>query len=74
MGHGPIQLGAGARRYPAPSREETQRELLALTTENAPEKDKSETQGVLPPFMTVKEHQLDIAAGTCVVSSVSSSA
>jgi hypothetical protein len=45
-----------------------QRELLALTTENAPEQDKKDTQGVLPPFMTVKEHQLDIAAGTCVVS------
>ncbi|CAB9508755.1 expressed unknown protein [Seminavis robusta] len=45
-----------------------QRELLALTTENAPEQDKKDTQGVLPPFMTVKDHQLDIAAGTCVVS------
>ena len=45
-----------------------QRELLALTTDNAPEQDKKDTQGVLPPFMTVKEHQLDIGAGTCVVS------
>jgi hypothetical protein len=45
-----------------------QRELLALTTDNAPEQDKKDTHGVLPPFMTVKEHQLDIAAGTCVVS------
>lgn len=47
-----------------------QRELLALTTDNAPEQDKKETQGVLPPFMTVKDHKLDIAAGTCVVSFV----
>ena len=45
-----------------------QRELLALTTDNAPEQDKQDTQGVLPPFMKVKEHQLDIAAGTCAVS------
>lgn len=45
-----------------------QRELLALTTDNAPEQDKKDTQGVLPSFMTVKEHTLDIAAGTCVVS------
>jgi hypothetical protein len=45
-----------------------QRELLALTTDNAPEQDKKETQGVLPPFMTVKDHKLDIGAGTCVVS------
>ena len=47
-----------------------QRELLALTTDNAPEQDKKDTQGVLPPFMTVKEHKLDIGAGTCVVSFV----
>lgn len=45
-----------------------QRELLALTTDNAPEQDKKDTQGVLPAFMTVKDHQLDIGAGTCVVS------
>lgn len=45
-----------------------QRELLALTTENAPEQDKKDTHGVLPPFMKVKDHQLDIAAGICVVS------
>jgi len=45
-----------------------QRELLALTTDNAPEQDKKDTQGVLPPFMTVKDHQLDIGAGSCVVS------
>ena len=45
-----------------------QRELLALTTDNAPEQDKKDTQGVLPSFMTVKEHTLDIAAGTCLVS------
>lgn len=47
-----------------------QRELLALTTDNAPEQDKKETQGVLPAFMTVKDHKLDIAGGSCVVSFV----
>lgn len=47
-----------------------QRELLALTTDNASEQDKKDTQGILPSFMTVKEHKLDIAAGTCVVSFV----
>lgn len=47
-----------------------QRELLALTTDNAPEQDKKDTQGVLPSFITVKEHTLDIASGTCVVSFV----
>ena len=45
-----------------------QRELLALTTENAPEQDKKDTQGVLPSFMMVQDHTLDIASGTCMVS------
>jgi len=45
-----------------------QRELLALTTDNAPEKDQKDTQEVLPDFMTVKDHQLDITAGSCIVS------
>ena len=45
-----------------------QRELLALTTDNAPEQDTQNEQGILPPFMKVKDHQLDIGAGTCVVS------
>jgi len=41
-----------------------QRELLALTTSDAPEEDK---QRVLPPFITMKEHKLDINAGICLV-------
>lgn len=44
-----------------------QRELLALTTENAPEGTKDEIKLVLPPFVTVKEHKLDIEHGTCAV-------
>lgn len=45
-----------------------QRELLALTTDNAPEDTKDEVTAVLPPFVTVKDHQLDIANGDCMVS------
>jgi hypothetical protein len=45
-----------------------QRELLALTTDNAPADTKEEIQGVLPPFITVKEHELNIESGTCAVS------
>lgn len=42
-----------------------QRELLALTTTD----DESKKNiGVLPPFITVKEHSLDIAEGKCAVS------
>jgi hypothetical protein len=44
-----------------------QRELLALTTENAPEGTKEEVKLVLPPFVTVKEHKLDIEHGNCAV-------
>ena len=45
-----------------------QRELLALTTDNASEEAKDEVTGVLPPFVTVKDHQLDITKGDCAVS------
>ena len=45
-----------------------QRELLALTTDNAPEDTKEEVKCVLPPFVSVKDHQLDIAKGDCMVS------
>jgi hypothetical protein len=45
-----------------------QRELLALTTDNAPDDTKEEVVGILPPFVTVKDHQLDITKGDCVVS------
>jgi outer membrane biosynthesis protein TonB len=44
-----------------------QRELLALTTDNAPEGTKDEIKLVLPPFVTVKEHKLDIEHGNCAV-------
>ena len=45
-----------------------QRELLALTTDNATDDAKDEVAGVLPPFITVKNHGLDISKGDCVVS------
>jgi len=45
-----------------------QRELLALTTDNAPEDDIKATQRLLPPFVKVKDHKLDITQGMCVVS------
>ena len=45
-----------------------QRELLALTTENGPEDTKDEVAGVLPPFVSVKNHGLDITKGDCTVS------
>jgi len=44
-----------------------QRELLALTTDNAPEDAKEEVTAVLPPFCKVKEHALDIERGNCTV-------
>jgi hypothetical protein len=45
-----------------------QRELLALTTDNAPEGTKDDVRLVLPPFVSVKEHELNIEKGDCVVS------
>ena len=45
-----------------------QRELLALTTDNAPEDAKEEVTGILPPFVSVSDHALDIEKGDCVVS------
>jgi hypothetical protein len=44
-----------------------QQELLSLTTDNADLESTSETRSMLPPFTTVKEHMLDIAAGKCLV-------
>ncbi|VEU33696.1 unnamed protein product [Pseudo-nitzschia multistriata] len=44
-----------------------QRELLALTTDNASEEAKTEMTAVLPPFCSIKEHALDIEAGNCTV-------
>jgi len=43
-----------------------QKELLALTTENAPAKSQ-EVAEILPPFVKVKSHNLDIAEGRCEV-------
>lgn len=45
-----------------------QRELLALTTDNATEDAKEEVAGVVPPFVSVQKHELDIAKGVCKVS------
>jgi hypothetical protein len=45
-----------------------QRELLALTTDNAPAESTEEITSVLPTFVSVKDHELNIEKGTCVVS------
>lgn len=45
-----------------------QRELLALTTGNESESSKDERVGLLPQFITLKEHSLNINDGTCIVS------
>lgn len=47
-----------------------QKELLALTTDNVTEEAKKEMTDVLPAFCSVKEHNLDIAAGNCTVTCV----
>ena len=44
-----------------------QKELLALTTENASKKETAEVAGVLPPFIKVKDHELNIEGGVCKV-------
>ena len=44
-----------------------QRELLAMTTDNAPEDAKKEMTAVLPSFCTMREHSLDIERGNCTV-------
>ena len=44
-----------------------QQELLVLTTDNADLESTSEARSILPPFVTIQEHQLDLAAGTCEV-------
>jgi len=43
-----------------------QKELLALTTENAPAKTQ-EIAEILPPFVKVKSHNFDIVEGRCEV-------
>lgn len=45
-----------------------QRELLALTTDNAPPDAQEEIMSVLPNFVSVKDHELNIERGTCIVS------
>jgi hypothetical protein len=47
-----------------------QRELLAMTTDNASEEAKQEVAAVLPPFCTIKDHALDIERGNCTVTCV----
>jgi hypothetical protein len=44
-----------------------QRELLALTTDNADAASIEEVRAMMPPFCKVLEHALDISAGTCQV-------
>lgn len=45
-----------------------QRELLALTSENAPSDTKEAVQTVLPPFVKTQKHDLNIENGKCVIS------
>jgi hypothetical protein len=45
-----------------------QKELLALTTDNATPQETQDVAGILPPFISIKDHELDIAAGICKVS------
>lgn len=45
-----------------------QRELLALTSDNAPGDTKEALQTVLPPFVSMRDHVLDIEKGNCTVS------
>ena len=45
-----------------------QQELLALTTDNADLESTSENRSILPPFVAIQEHALDLMAGTCIVS------
>jgi hypothetical protein len=44
-----------------------QKELLALTTDNADAESTDEVRSMLPRFCRVKDHALDMDAGTCVV-------
>lgn len=44
-----------------------QRELLALTTDNATLEAKEQMTAVLPAFCSVREHALDIERGNCTV-------
>lgn len=43
-----------------------QKELLALTTDNA-DLQSTEGRSMIPSFTTVKDHKLDLRSGTCVV-------
>ena len=44
-----------------------QRELLALTTDNATAGSTDEVRSVIPSFVSVRDHTLDIAEGICFV-------
>ncbi|GAX13260.1 hypothetical protein FisN_17Hh197 [Fistulifera solaris] len=44
-----------------------QRELLALTTDNATAGSTDEVRSVIPSFVTIKDHKLDIGEGICYV-------
>lgn len=44
-----------------------QKELLALTTDNATKTETQEVAGILPAFIKVKSHEMDINEGTCKV-------
>ncbi|KAG7374128.1 hypothetical protein IV203_013223 [Nitzschia inconspicua] len=47
-----------------------QRELLAMTTDNASPEAKEEVAAILPSFCTIKDHALDIERGNCTVTCV----
>jgi hypothetical protein len=44
-----------------------QRELLALTTDNASQETTEEVKVALPPFVKVEKHELNIEKGDCIV-------
>lgn len=63
MGHSGLAIMSGDRTAEIWSTR-VQRELLALTSEGNDEKGEV---AMLPPFITVKEHTLDIAKGLCKI-------
>jgi len=60
-------MSAGAERNTEIWSTRLQRELLALTSDNAPGDSKDAVQTVLPPFVKVQDHDLNIEKGDCTV-------
>lgn len=44
-----------------------QKELLALTTDNADDQSTDEVRTMIPPFVRVQDHHLDLEQGVCLV-------